>query len=118
MGNLGKIAAAREKELRSLSSTEVGSIELDSDEDYHTMALSLDQAGFKREKAEKRKKTNRLSGLLERIPRRIRERSVKRSLSRSKSAAMANEKKSVTSLLSVSSYDHPNPSLSYEFSSK
>lgn len=109
--NLGRIAAAREKELRSLSSGEVGSIELDSDEDYHTMALSLDQATFQREKKGSKKsskKINRLSGLLERIPKRIRERSVKRSLSRSKSAAMTNEKKSVTSLLSISSYDHPS----------
>ena len=41
--NLGRIAAEKEKQLRSISAAEIGSIEIDSDEDYlNLMALSLD----------------------------------------------------------------------------
>jgi len=76
------------------------------------MALSLDaprqNQRISRVSGEK-KRQNGLSGLLDRIPRpEFRNKKSKRSLSRSKSAALGmDKKKSASSLLSLSSFDRP-----------
>jgi hypothetical protein len=112
--NLGRIAAEKEKQLRSISAAEIGSIEFDSDEDYpDLMALSLDAPRPTQRisgvSEKKRQNGLKLSGLLDRIPRpEFRTKKSKRSLSRSKSAALGmDKKKSASSLLSLSSFDRP-----------
>jgi len=96
--NLGRIAAEKEKELRSLSSTELTSFDADSDEDYPSLiALKLDEENEEAKK-EKKRSQSRLSGLLD-LPRKL---ASKRSLSRSKSSGPELDKKSMSI---VSSHD-------------
>ena len=111
--NLGRIAAEKEKELRSLSSTELTSFEVDSDEDYPSLiALKMDDNGEDTLKKEKKRHSSRLSGLLD-LPRKL---ATKRSLSRSKSSGHSELDKKPMSIVS-SSHDpadqsHISPRLS------
>ena len=86
--------------MRSLSSGELTSFEVDSDEDYPSLiALKLDE---EESKPDKKRSTSRLSGLLD-LPRKL---ASKRSLSRSKSSGPELDKKPM-SIVSTPSYDSP-----------